>query len=124
MLSSEVNRVDEIATLTHEVRAFAAARDWDQFHDPKNLAMALASEVGELTAVLRWVRGDEADAFLADDAERSKLEEEIGDVGICLLLLCARTGIDLNAAVTSKLRTNAERYPVAISKGRAYRPIR
>lgn len=114
--------MSEIDSLIREAQAFATVRDWDQFHDPKNLAMALASEAGELVALLRWVRGDEADAFAADVVQRPMLEEEVGDVGICLLLFCARTGIDLPTAIASKLRKNADKYPVVTSKGRAYPP--
>ena len=68
------------------VASFAARRDWGQFHDPKNLAMAIASEAGELCAVLRWVKNDESDELSRRDPGRAELLSEVGDVA--LLLLC------------------------------------
>jgi dCTP diphosphatase len=108
--------------LTVALRAFADARDWRQFHDPKNLAMLVASEAGELLAEYRWVRGDEADARSREPAARDRIAAEIADVGIALLLLCDRIGLDLGAAIAAKLQRNAERYPVEASRGRAERP--
>ena len=108
--------------LTAALRAFADARDWRQFHDPKNLAMLVASEAGELLAEYRWVRGDEADARSREPAARARIAAEIADVGIALLLLCDRIGLDLGDAIADKLQRNAERYPVEASRGRAERP--
>ncbi len=111
------------ASLLDELREFVAERDWSQFHDPKNLAMLLASEAGELLAEYRWVRNDQADAFSREPEARQRIANEIGDVGIALLLLCDRTGIDLQAAMRDKLALNRGRYPVEHSKGRATRPV-
>jgi NTP pyrophosphatase (non-canonical NTP hydrolase) len=104
------------------LRTFADARDWRQFHDPKNLAMLVASEAGELLAEYRWVRGDEADARSREPEARARIAAEIADVGIALLLLCDRIGLDLGEAIAAKLQRNAERYPVEASRGRAERP--
>lgn len=111
-----------LAELTRALRAFVDARDWSQFHDPKNLVMALSSEVGELSELLRWVDNKASDEFLRNERNRSALAAEIGDVGILLLLLCERVGVDLEAAVRTKLQRNEEKYPVGGSKGRAERP--
>src|SRR5512134_1178123 len=111
------------ASLIAELRDFVAERDWSQFHDPKNLAMLLASEAGELLAEYRWVRSDEADAFSRDPQARKRIANEIGDVGIALLLLCDRIGLDLLAAMREKLARNRQRYPVEQSKGKASRPV-
>ena len=111
----------DIRALTAKVRAFNELRDWSQFHDPKNLAMALASEVGELNALLRWVRNEDSDAAVRGDL-RDQLIAELGDVGILLLSLCDRAGVDLVTAIESKLRLNDERYPVDVSHARAERP--
>lgn len=105
-----------------ELRQFVAERDWSQFHDPKNLAMLLASEVGELVAEYRWVAGPAADARSRDPAARARIADEIGDVGIALFLLCERTGIDLPQAMSEKLAKNRARYPVEASRGKAERP--
>jgi len=108
--------------LTAALRAFADARDWREFHDPKNLAMLVASEAGELCAEYRWVPGDEADARSSEPAARARIAAEIADVGIALLLLCDRIGLDLGQAIADKVKRNAERYPVETSRGRAERP--
>jgi dCTP diphosphatase len=104
------------------LRRFVAERDWQQFHDPKNLAMLVASEAGELLAEYRWVKGDAADAHSAQPAARARIAAEIADVGIALVLLCDRIGLDLPQAMADKLARNGERYPVATSRGRADRP--
>ena len=111
------------ASLIEELRQFVAERDWGQFHDPKNLAMLLASEAGELLAEYRWVRNDESDAFSRDAQARARIASEIGDVGIALALLCDRIGLDLQAAMREKLARNRQRYPVEQSKGKATRPV-
>ena len=107
--------------LTAALRKFVADRDWQQFHDPKNLAMLVASEAGELVAEYRWVRGGDADAHSREPAARGRIAAEIADVGIALLLLCDRIGLDLAQAIEDKLARNAARYPVETSRGRADR---
>jgi dCTP diphosphatase len=108
--------------LTDALRRFVAERDWQQFHDPKNLAMLVASEAGELVAEYRWVRGEDADTRSREPEARAQIAAEIADVGIALLLLCDRVGLDLGAAIADKIGKNAARYPVATSKGNADRP--
>jgi NTP pyrophosphatase (non-canonical NTP hydrolase) len=104
------------------LRRFTAERDWARFHDPKNLAMLLASEAGELVALLRWVPNGEADAFVRGAEDRAAVEAEVADVAIALLLLCDRAGIDLVRAVEAKIAANAVKYPVALSRGHARTP--
>jgi dCTP diphosphatase len=108
--------------VTTALRRFVAERDWQQFHDPKNLAMLVASEAGELLAEYRWVRTEDADAHSQDPKARARIAAEVADVGIALLLLCDRIGLDLQEAISLKLAANAERYPVERSRGRAERP--
>jgi NTP pyrophosphatase (non-canonical NTP hydrolase) len=110
--------------LLRELRKFVEERDWAKFHDPKNLSMAVASEAGELTALLRWVRNDEADAFVRLPENHDRLRAEIADVAISLLLLCDRAGIDLQKAILDKLEVNRGNYPVESARGRADRPSR
>jgi dCTP diphosphatase len=105
-----------------KLRRFVAERDWSQFHDPKNLAMAIASEVGELLSELRWVTSEDADDAVRAPDVRRRIENEVGDVAIALLLFCERAGIDLLAAAEKKLELNAANYPVAQSKGHPERP--
>jgi NTP pyrophosphatase (non-canonical NTP hydrolase) len=112
----------ELADIREELRAFVAEREWGQFHDPKNLAMLLGSEVGELLAEYRWVRTQDADTVSREPAARARIAAEIGDVGIALILLCDRIGLDLVTAMREKLARNRTKYPVEQSRGRADRP--
>lgn len=108
--------------LRRRLRDFVEARQWSQFHDPKNLVMALTSEVGELAAEYRWVSNSESDQLSDTEPTRGRIIAEIGDVGILLLLLCDRLGVELSDAVEEKLRANELRYPVELSRGRSSRP--
>ncbi len=116
--------MSEIDRLTLQLRKFTAEREWARFHDPKNLAMLLASEAGELVAVLRWVANGEADAFVRDPDHRPAVEAEIADVLIAALLFCDRAGIDPARAVEAKIAANAVKYPVELSRGHARTPVR
>lgn len=113
---------DRLDMLNEALRRFVEEREWDAFHDPKNLAMLLASEAGELLAELRWIPNAEADERMRDPELRARVAAELGDVGIALLLLCQRVGLDFATVVRKKLARNAERYPVSGSRGRAERP--
>ena len=108
---------DLFEKLVADVSAFAAEREWEQFHTPKNLAMALAGEAGELIAEFQWLTQEESKLDPADDRFRA-VREEMADVMICLLSLADRMGIDLKAAVNKKLEINAAKYPVDKAKGR------
>jgi|LakMenEpi03Aug12_release.lakeMendotaPanAssembly.Ray.scaffolds.fasta_scaffold958711_2 dCTP diphosphatase len=108
--------------LQRTVQAFVDERDWNQFHDSKNLAMALASEVGELCAVLRWASSSSIANLEADQEVRQKLVDEIGDVGILLLAMCNRLGLKLEEIVFAKIEKNTQRYPSEKSRGKAERP--
>lgn len=107
----------EVRGAAQALRDFAEARDWAQFHSPKNLVMALSGEVGELNEVFQWMT--EADSFNAasSDATAKAVREEIADVALYLIRLSDVLGIDLNEAVSSKLATNAAKYPVDLSRG-------
>ncbi len=109
----------DIARLQRKILAFADERDWRQFHDPKNLSMAVAVEAGELMDHFRWVRSEQSRSVLDDARTRAEVEEEVADVAILLLEFAAVCGIDIVAAVERKLARNAERYPVELSRGRA-----
>ena len=115
---------DEIDEVLARLRSFVAARDWEQYHNPKNLAMMIASEAGELLAELRWVRDSDSDKLLTDTQFRQRIENEIADIAIGLFLLCDRSAIDLRKAIFHKLKLNEKNYPVASVKGSAERPGR
>ncbi|MFF5176199.1 nucleotide pyrophosphohydrolase [Micromonospora sp. NPDC000089] len=105
--------------LTARVRDFAEERDWQQFHTPKNLAMALGGEVGELLAEFQWLTPEQASTVMGDPAAGARVRAEIGDVMIYLTRLADVLGIDLVDAALTKLDEVALRYPVDQSKGSA-----
>ena len=98
------------------IRDFADEREWGQFHDPKNLTMALSVEVAELVEIFQWLTPDEARAVMTGD-RRQDVADEIADVMTYLLRLADVLDVDLDAAMASKAEHNAERYPVATSRG-------
>jgi NTP pyrophosphatase (non-canonical NTP hydrolase) len=100
-----------VAALKENMRRFAAARGWEPFHTPKNLAMCLASEVGELCEIFRWLTADESVAAAADPATREAIADELADVANVLFLLSVHTGIDLTDAIAAKTAKNAVKYP-------------
>ena len=108
---------DSLKHLCARLDAFASERDWDQFHNPKNLAMAVAGEVGELVEHFQWLTPEEA-ANLAPET-REEVALEAADVLLFLVRLCDKLDIDLGAAAERKLELNAVKYPVASSRGRA-----
>jgi NTP pyrophosphatase (non-canonical NTP hydrolase) len=103
--------MSSLAELTERVRAFAQDRDWEQFHTPKNLAMALAGEVGELLAELQWLTPEQSAAVMADEDLGPRVRAEIGDVTIYLVRLADVLGIDLVEGALEKLADSARRYP-------------
>ena len=110
-------RPDDIARLTAALRAFAAERDWDQFHAPKNLAAALIVEAGELLEHFQWLSEEQSRRL--DDATRRQVEEEIADVLLYLLRLADVLGIDPVTAADRKIVRNAEKYPAHEVRGRS-----
>eukprot|EP00899_Mesostigma_viride_P001860 jgi/Mesvir1/11675/Mv00069-RA.1 len=98
---------------------FAKLRDWDQFHTPRNLLLALVGEVGELSEIFQW-RG-EVSRGLNDwsDKDKTHLGEELSDVLLYLVRLADVCGVDLDTAVMRKLQKNAEKYPVHLSRGKS-----
>jgi NTP pyrophosphatase (non-canonical NTP hydrolase) len=120
---NEDSSTGRLSQIGDRLRRFVADRDWSQFHDPKNLAMAIASEAGELLSEMRWISSDRADEFVRDPANRDRIEREVGDVAIALLLFCDRAGIELLDAIDRKIALNAENYPAEQAKGRSERPV-
>jgi NTP pyrophosphatase (non-canonical NTP hydrolase) len=99
-----------IQELTREIREFADARDWQKFHTPKNLAMAIAGEAGELAAEFQWLTpGESMENSLSRD-QRKAIELEIADVQIYLLRLADVLNVDIPAVVREKIQINNDRY--------------
>ncbi len=104
-----------VADLKARVRAFSLARDWDPFHSPKNLVMALASEVGELVEPFRWLTEAESRTRVIDDAVfREAVADELADVACLLFQVSIHTGIDLSEAVVAKMAKNELKYPAPV----------
>jgi len=101
--------------LQNKVAAFAAERDWQQFHNPKNLAMALSVEASELVEIFQWMDPAEADNLTGED--RQRVAQELADVLLYSLLMSERLGLDLHSAALEKLSLNERRYPVELAKG-------
>jgi NTP pyrophosphatase (non-canonical NTP hydrolase) len=94
------------------LRAFARARDWEHFHTPKNLAMALAGEVGELVACFQWLTPEESAHVMDDPSTAAEVESELADVLQYLIRLADVLGVDLAEAARRKMQLNETRFPV------------
>jgi NTP pyrophosphatase (non-canonical NTP hydrolase) len=107
--------LNDLERLRDALRDFAAAREWDQFHSPKNLAMALSAEAGELLETFQWLT--EAQSRNPSPEALAAAGEEIADVLLYLIRLCDQLGIDPIAAADQKLLANAAKYPVDKARG-------
>jgi len=108
---------DALGALQQRVAAFAAARDWEPFHSPKNLAMALSVEAAELVEEFQWLTEQQSRALDADRRERVRLE--LADVFIYLLRIADELGVDLVAAANDKIVLNEKKYPADRVRGDA-----
>jgi NTP pyrophosphatase (non-canonical NTP hydrolase) len=109
----------DVGGLQDAIARFARERDWEPFHSPKNLAMALTGEVGELVELFQWLSEDASRAVARDPATARRVRDEIADVLVYLVRLAAVLEVDLDEAVRSKLETNALKYPVEKARGHA-----
>jgi len=114
-MGDSATTIDE---LKHLVQRFAAARDWEQFHTPKNLAMALACEVAEILEHFLWVEGAASRRVVDDPKKREAVADELADSLALLLNLSLATGIDLADATRAKLIKNEAKYPAEKYRGR------
>ena len=104
-----------IESLTQALRQFAAERDWEQFHSPKNLASALAVEAAELLEPFQWLTDEQSRNL--NDEQRAAVRHELADVFLYLLQLADKLQVDLAAAARDKLAVNAIKYPAAQVRG-------
>ncbi len=111
-----------LAELRKIVAEFVAARQWERYHDAKNLSMSIAIEAAELMEHFQWVRNEELPALLADEPRRAAVTEEVADVFCYVLALANALQLDLSAALAAKLVKNAEKYPVERFRGHYYKP--
>jgi len=108
----------DIKEIQKKLANFANERDWDQFHSPKNLVMALTSEVGELNELYQWLNEEQSLLDNKND-DFSQVKHEIADIFIYLLRIADKLNIDIEDAVKEKMKINAEKYPVDLAKGNA-----
>ena len=102
--------MDDIQRLAVEIKKFAVARDWEQFHTPKNLSMAVAGEAGELVAEFQWLTADQSMRSNMSDEKLRDVELEIADVAIYLIRLADVLGVDISEVVRKKLAINESRF--------------
>ncbi len=107
----------DLEDLKEKVRAFVVERDWERFHSPKNLAMALAVEASELLELFQWLTEEQSEAL--DGAGKRRAAEEMADVLWFLVRLSDRLGIDLLEAAEAKLAQNAAKYPADRVRGKS-----
>jgi NTP pyrophosphatase (non-canonical NTP hydrolase) len=105
-----------IDMLISEILKFRDERDWKKFHNPKDLAISLNIEAGELLECFQWKNIDEVDLML-NGSEKYKVEDEIADIFVYLLLLCNEINVDIIKVTLNKLKKNSEKYPIEKSKG-------
>lgn len=104
--------------LNERIKIFVAERDWDKFHSPKNLAMALSGEVGELISHFQWL--SEQESYLKHDEKKfMEVKEEIADVFLYLMMLSNKLGVDIVSIAMDKIDKNEIKYPVSLSRGKA-----
>lgn len=108
---------DTLGALRDKIRAFATERDWEQFHTPKNLVMALSVEVSELMEHFQWLTPEQSTTL--DTNKHGEVAQELADILIYLVRLSDVLGVDLTVAAQEKIRLNAEKYPVEKAKGLA-----
>jgi dCTP diphosphatase len=108
---------ESLEELRLHLRDFVAERDWEQFHSPKNLAMALAVECAELLEQFQWLTEEQSTRL--DPARRARVEAELADILVYLVRIADRLGVDLLAATGRKLAENARKYPAERVRGKA-----
>ena len=105
--------------LKTRVLAFVREREWEQFHTPKNLSMALAAETGELMEHFLWATPEQSRSIANEPAKQARIADELADVVIYALEFANMTGLDISAAIEAKMAANAKKYPVEKARGRS-----
>jgi NTP pyrophosphatase (non-canonical NTP hydrolase) len=111
------DEIRDLSALKDRLRAFVAERDWDKFHSPKNLSMALSVEAAELVEIFQWLT--EAESVVLDGTRRARVEAELADILVYLVRIADRLDIDLLQAAERKLGENARKYPADRVRGKA-----
>jgi dCTP diphosphatase len=107
----------DLKKLNDEIEQFVKERDWDQFHSVKNLSMALSVECSEFLEIFQWLTEDQSNEITNDPELLLKAQDELADIFLYLMRILSKTNMDLETVVRNKMRKNAEKYPVELSKG-------
>lgn len=109
----------ELEQIKKQLKQFAKERDWEQFHSPKNLSMALSVEVSELVEHFQWLK--EEDSYQHEKEKHQAIAEEIADIQMYLILLADQLHVDIASIVKSKIEKNKKRFPIENVKGKAHK---
>ena len=109
--------VSDLRSMTDTVVSFCEERDWDRFHNPKDLAIGICTEAGELLDLFRFLDPDQCRELMDSEVGRTKVSDELADVLFFVLRFAQMNGIDLREALESKVSKNAEKYPVEKARG-------
>jgi len=109
----------DIEKIRQHVRKFVAERDWNQFHTPKNLAMALAGESGELCEIFQWLSEEDSRNVMKDEKRAENIKDELADVLYYVLRMADVLNVDIEKAFWQKIAKSEKKYPVALAKGNA-----
>ncbi|MBI5674924.1 MAG: nucleotide pyrophosphohydrolase [Nitrospirae bacterium] len=109
----------DVNKVSNKLRKFAEERNWEQFHSPKNLSMALAAEAAELLEIFQWLTEEQSKDIVKSEKEIAQVKEEIADVFIYLVRLADKLNIDIEKEVLAKIALNENKYPIDISKDNA-----
>lgn len=110
------NHID-LPSILQEIKQFSEDRDWDQFHSVKNLSMALNIEAAELMELFQWMKEEDSNRAHENPVLMEKLQDEVADVFIYLMRIVSKAGINLEDSVRQKMKKNALKYPVDLSRG-------
>jgi len=108
-----------LTRLIEDIRQFAKARNWEQYHTPKNISMALSVEASELAEIFQWLTSEESYNVKKDATQIQKVKDEVADILVYLLRMVDLLDIDVNEAIKNKMKKNAEKYPVDKAHGNA-----
>jgi len=118
-----LNRHDNNTTINElisQIRLFLRERDWEKYHNPKDLAESICIEAAELLQLFQWIKPKKSEQFKSDSLKVQRIKEELADVVLYCLSMANTLGIDLTTVILDKIEQNKMKYPVALYKGKAY----
>lgn len=107
----------DLEKIQQKINFFVSQRNWDQFHSPKNLSMALSVECSELLEIFQWMNESQSLGVKENPLAMEKIRNEVADISTYLILLSSKLGIDLEEAILNKIEENEKKYPVELAQG-------